>query len=645
MNLFVLISMILISVCYISVTSAQSCGVPVPFSTIQSAVDDPLCDVIDVAAGVYPDAVNVNRDLTIQGAGYNLSGPVTSIRNTITVNTAFVVLVVKDLVVEFSSGDGIVLGAVGAELDGDQFRVSFNSGEGIRFAQGIASTVVDIADCEVSDNALGIRSSLLNMDDCMVRFNTTNGGIRILSGGGSITNSSISSNTPVGIFFSGSSLFISDSIIAGNFSTGGLQLQGGLTTISGTDIVGNVAIGSGGGIHVSALPPAGLTLSNSTVDGNIAYLGGGGIGSGGFVDISNSAIKNNQAIYDDGINENGLGVGGGIYVFSGNSSITDSTLRNNSAVAQNGGVSVNSGGGLYLSSAADPASLNRVTVSGNFAQVDGGGIYSVSDLTVTNSTIVANRADENGGGFYAASGGSVLNHVTISNNIADDNDDGIGDGGGIFGNGAQLRFNLVGDNIDRSVIPNHHPDCSGGSVSPAYSLVRVSDGCPGFDAGPGNQLGSFASPLELFMLPLADNGGLTETMALGILSPALDAGTADCGSIIDNDKVDIDQRGISRELQDGNNDAGFDMDHCDIGAFETFSDGCVGSALVLTEYIYTDTRDVLSEISIATNGSVTVGSSANVLFRATSGVTLGSGFGVENGGEFLAEAGTVLCPL
>jgi hypothetical protein len=50
---------------------------------------------------------------------------------------------------------------------------------------------------------------------------------------------------------------------------------------------------------------------------------------------------------------------------------------------------------------------------------------------------------------------------------------------------------------------------------------------------------------------LADNGGPTETMALGTGSPAIDAGDdATCES--------MDQRGVSRPQGA----------HCDIGAFE-----------------------------------------------------------------------------
>lgn len=49
---------------------AVTCAVPsVAYPTIQSAVDDALCDEIDVAAGNYTESVSIERSLTLRGAG------------------------------------------------------------------------------------------------------------------------------------------------------------------------------------------------------------------------------------------------------------------------------------------------------------------------------------------------------------------------------------------------------------------------------------------------------------------------------------------------------------------------------------------------------------------------------------------------
>lgn len=49
---------------------AAVCDVPSPtYSTIQSAVDDPQCTEIDVAAGSYEEVVVISRSLMLSGAG------------------------------------------------------------------------------------------------------------------------------------------------------------------------------------------------------------------------------------------------------------------------------------------------------------------------------------------------------------------------------------------------------------------------------------------------------------------------------------------------------------------------------------------------------------------------------------------------
>lgn len=239
----------------------------------------------------------------------------------------------------------------------------------------------------------------------------------------------------------------------------------------------------------------------------------------------------------------------------------------------------------------------------------------------------------------------------MSENIADDDANGDGNGGGLSGQ-SQLYFTAVGGNIDRSGSPNYRPDCSGNVIALGYSAIGVVNGCsaswePGNPATSGNKNGTTPAPLDLKLLPLADNGGpvvlpvggirVMYTVAPGIGSPVLDAGTPGCGVL------PTDQRGQTRIGQDGNNDGGGDGDPCDLGALETFKAGCDRMPIVVTEFNYTGRQDVLSEISISTSGNVTV-STGDVSFTATSGVTLMPGFNVEPGGTFLAEAISVNCP-
>ena len=53
----------------VSTGAASTCAVPSPaYPTIQSAVDDPTCAIINVAPGVYTENVTITRSLTLNGA-------------------------------------------------------------------------------------------------------------------------------------------------------------------------------------------------------------------------------------------------------------------------------------------------------------------------------------------------------------------------------------------------------------------------------------------------------------------------------------------------------------------------------------------------------------------------------------------------
>ncbi|MFP6620821.1 MAG: Ig-like domain-containing protein, partial [Pirellulaceae bacterium] len=102
------------------------------------------------------------------------------------------------------------------------------------------------------------------------------------------------------------------------------------------------------------------------------------------------------------------------------------------------------------------------------------------------------------------------------------------------------------------------PDLAGTFSSSSFNLVGDATGSEGLEHGvAGNQLGTFASPIDPKILGLADNLGRTRTHALLPSSPAIDAG--DITGI-----GTIDQRGIAR-AQDGNSDGSH---RWDVGAYE-----------------------------------------------------------------------------
>jgi hypothetical protein len=114
--------------------------------------------------------------------------------------------------------------------------------------------------------------------------------------------------------------------------------------------------------------------------------------------------------------------GGGIYNQGGFVSITSSTIVNNTAAKLQGGA----GGGVF-NSQADLSILNS-SVSGNSAlQGMGGGIYhNIGDLTAIGSTIAGNSALQNGGGVFASTSSSVDRITVHSSTVSGNTSQGTG---------------------------------------------------------------------------------------------------------------------------------------------------------------------------------------------------------------------------
>jgi CSLREA domain-containing protein len=222
--------------------------------------------------------------------------------------------------------------------------------------------------------------------------------------------------------------------------------------------------------------------------------------------------------------------------------VTNSTFSSNTAGGTGGGIG-NRG----------TLNVENSTFSGNTATGAGGGIYSQNTLTVTNSTFSGNTASNGGGGidnlgtlnvtnstFYNNSttgtfgGGGIYSQstLTVTNSTFSDNS-ATTDGGGIHRQaGTATLYNTI-------VADSTGADCSAGVTADAFNLD--SDGtCNNATASATINLG-----------PLADNGGSTQTMALGMGSTALNAGdNAVCPA--------ADQRGVTRAGDSA----------CDVGAWE-----------------------------------------------------------------------------
>lgn len=169
-------------------------------------------------------------------------------------------------------------------------------------------------------------------------------------------------------------------------------------------------------------------------------------------------------------------------------------------------------------------------------RVNSGAALGVQNLTIANG----NAGYGGGGGIY--NGGTLtVTHSTFSGNSAISNP-----GGGIFNDGT---LNLTNTILANNTVGPVENDCEPGTLN-ASGVNLVKDGLCGssFPAGTDPNLG-----------PLADNGGPTQTFALLLGSPAIDAvPDTSCPPPA------TDQRGVTRP-QDGNGDGSA---FCDIGAYE-----------------------------------------------------------------------------
>jgi len=297
---------------------------------------------------------------------------------------------------------------------------------------------------------------------------------------------------------------VSDSTVSNESS---LQLtncsvsHGGISN-TGTLTLTDSIVADGGGIHTNG---GAVTLVNSTVSGNASLLFGGGIWCYGTVTLS---------LVDSTVSGNTAETGGGILFDSGTAMLVNSTVSGNHATINVGGIGNNVG----------TMTLMNSTVSGNTAIYEGGGIGNGGTLRLLNSTVSGNTAGSPGSAVHSIYDGSVV----------------------------EATATLI------------HGDCGqwGG-----FDVTWVSNGynveSPGNTCGLDDTTDRVNVTTEALNLgPLADNGGPTQTHALGLMpeSAAIDAiPEEECLDSNGNPLV-ADQRGQPRPETGGA--------RCDVGAFE-----------------------------------------------------------------------------
>jgi hypothetical protein len=251
-------------------------------------------------------------------------------------------------------------------------------------------------------------------------------------------------------------------------------------------------------------------------------------------------INGNGAVINGGTGVRAFFVAGG----GGNLTLNNVTIQNGNR-DQGAGINVGSGGIL---------TVNNSTITGNTTAggAGGAGIYNDGGtVTVFNSTIANNSAAGNGGAIYhRGAGTTTVNYSTLSGNSA-------------TGLGGNLYAENNGLTVGSSIVANP----GGGAANCGVSVgMTIADG--GYNLQyPDTTCGFLTGVVNLnpALGGLANNGGLTSTMALTSTSPAVDvipSGTNGCGT-----SVTADQRGTTRP-QDGNGDT---VSACDIGSFELAS--------------------------------------------------------------------------
>jgi hypothetical protein len=246
-------------------------------------------------------------------------------------------------------------------------------------------------------------------------------------------------------------------------------LAGQTITLTSTTIVLNKNLTIDG----SAAP--GITISgnnarrifdvalNTSVDlRRLTLTLGRGIDGGAVVSRGTLVIRESSFI-DNAASD----YGGAIEVAGGELTVTGSTFRGNSAY-----------GGGGIDQAGGTATVQNCTFFDNTVLSDGGGIYNyIGSATVVNSTFSGNTADDAGGGLYNLDTLHLVNTILANSNSTTDCTN--------LGTLATNLANLVEDELD----------------------------CPG------------AVTSDPSLDPLAHNGGPTQTMALHLGSPAINAGS------------------------------------------------------------------------------------------------------------------------
>jgi hypothetical protein len=278
------------------------------------------------------------------------------------------------------------------------------------------------------------------------------------------------------------------------------------------------------------------TLRHLVVANGFGFDLAGGILNNGSLTLEDSIVRNNRV----GAASNEFWKGGG-GIYNGERStlvLRRSTLRGNTTQLVDGG-------GLYAFFNTTIV-VDASTIEGNTAGNVGGGIRSLGNITLTNSTLSGNTSTAwYGGAAFHTDGVMQLVNSTVTNNVSNPSGPAALFVGTFTSAGATLRL------TNTIVANNTSAGCFAGFFG-SGAVVLASGGHNVASDGSCNLAAAGDRPgVDPLLGPLANNGGSTATHALLPGSPAIDAAdAAACPA--------TDQRGVARPRGAG----------CDVGAFE-----------------------------------------------------------------------------
>lgn len=326
-----------------------------------------------------------------------------------------------------------------------------------------------------------------------------------------------------------------------------------------------------------------LNLYNCRVEGSVSPTSAGAF----YLSATNGVVNAKNTVFDNNVATSGSGgaifLGGTI-----NSTYSNCTFSNNKA---NG--ATNSGGAVYGNSAL-PVFTN-CTFVGNTAGNQGGALR-VGPATLTNCTFYQNTATAQGGAIFRS--GTNVNPLIVVNCTIYANSGSAG--GGVYYNSTANNINLV-----NSVLASN----TGGDLyvnNSANLTVNQQNYVASSSFGTGSASFAYTSGTLNITTPLASNGGLTQTLAVGAGSVLINNGASSVSGLSIPLK---DQRNYNRSGS------------VDIGAYDAAASDALSISYTQLGNATSATNRTLSvAIADATNGIPTSGSFVpRIYFKKNSG--------------------------